>query len=257
MIGNPRAVPFFLEALSSPDFKVRTACLRGLFKLAGDDVAVTALTDALRDPHQEVRKAAVMFLGRKDCAGSVSALLKGLRDESASVRKAAVAALANLKNEAAIPALITLLGDRELDVRGKALDALRMIAGEDISFDVLASGPALAQQINELRNRWCPQRPDSRGAELVETPAAAAFEAAPELEKPESAAAQESAEPDAAAFGIAPAEFAGRTKESLMKMSKSELLELCEKRGIPCSDKKTKDEITNSILEQDDEGSGQ
>jgi len=207
-IGDPRAVPLFLEELSSPDKRVRTGCLRGLCELADDDLAV--------------------------------------------------------------PALIRLLEDRSLDVREKALEALRKISDEDISFDMNASGPEMAEQINDLKVWWRLQCPDSGGFDFVEASAAATEAespasspvgghtagAEPALFEEVAREAEQAAEPvpEADVAEAATAETSGLTEESLMRMNKAELLLLCEKRSITCTEKQTKSEITDLILGNDAAG---
>lgn len=157
-IGDTRAVPLFIKELKSEKYRVRIGCLRGLFKLSGDDVAMPALIEALRDDHPEVRRTALTFIGWKDPEDAVPAVSQCLIDEESRVRKAAVSALANLKDESSVLPLIKVLGDKELEIREKALEAIRAITGENIEFDVNAAGTQLSHAVLELKQWWQDER---------------------------------------------------------------------------------------------------
>ncbi|MBF0228374.1 MAG: HEAT repeat domain-containing protein [Desulfamplus sp.] len=172
-IGDSRAVPLFIKELKSQKYRVRIGSLRGLFKLAGDDVAMPALIEALRDDHPEVRRTALTFIGWKDPEDSVPAVSQCLVDEEARVRKAAVSALANLKDESSVLPLIKVLGDKELEIREKALEAIRSITGDNIEFNVNAAGKELANAVLELKQWWQDERMTKiRGEVEIESPIA-------------------------------------------------------------------------------------
>ncbi|UCD86565.1 MAG: HEAT repeat domain-containing protein, partial [Desulfobacterales bacterium] len=173
-------------------------------------------------------RTAATFIGWKDYADAAPSLVQCLRDEDARVRKGAVSALANIKDSLAVLPLIKVLGDKDLEIREKSLNAIKVITGEEIAFDLHASGKELTEAINNLRDWWQQERlGKEEAAEAVVT-----AEAAGEIAKSERAAEEE-------------AEF---TYESLMRMTKSELLSLCEGRGIECREKQTKSEISELIL---------
>ena len=157
-IGDVRAIPHFKAKLNDPKYRVRIGCLRGLYKLASDSEAMPLLIDALRDLHPEVRRTAATFIGWKDYSDALPALVQCLKDDDAKVRKAAASSLANIKDESSVLPLIKLLGDPDIEVREKALDAMRMITGEDIDFDIHASGHGLAIAIEGLRDWWQKER---------------------------------------------------------------------------------------------------
>lgn len=154
-ITLPREVPALLDALRSPDWRVRYEAVRGLGKL--DDPAVLgALVAALDDADSDVRDAAVESLaamgetalpelvewlysgtlnGREAAARALGliaapAALEGLsgalHDESAWVRAAAVEALEHCGADA-VPALAGALKDEDGDVRRAAQAALTRI----------------------------------------------------------------------------------------------------------------------------------
>ncbi|MBF0526015.1 MAG: HEAT repeat domain-containing protein [Deltaproteobacteria bacterium] len=153
-IGDLRAIPLFKKNIYHPGYQVRIGCLRGLYKLAAAEDAGPLLIESLRDKHPEVRRTAITFIGWKDYADAVPALIQCLKDEEVRVRKAAVSALANLKDKAAVLPLIKLLGDKEIEIREKAFDSIRLITGEELTFDVHASGKALTESVNSLRGWW-------------------------------------------------------------------------------------------------------
>jgi HEAT repeat protein len=245
-IGDSRAIPLFKEEVRSPRHQVRAGCLRGLYKLATDEEAVPILIESLQDQHPKVRRTAATFIGWKDYAGAVPALVQSLNDEDTMVRKAAVSALANIKDDSTVIPLIKTLGDKDLEVREKALEAVRVISGEEIAFDLHASGRALTDEINNLRDRWQKERMGKLG--LTET--ADVTEAVAESAPPEEALAPE--EKAEAKEETAPSEEPEQTEENLMKMimkmTKAELLALCKQRGIECDEKHTKRELTQLIL---------
>ncbi|MBF0508205.1 MAG: HEAT repeat domain-containing protein [Deltaproteobacteria bacterium] len=157
-IGDARAISLFKKMIYHPSYQVRIGCLRGLYKLAGSDDAGPLLIESLRDKHPEVRRTAITFIGWKDYADATPGLIQCLKDGEPRVRKAAVSALANLKDKAAVLPLIKLLSEKEIEIREKALDAIRLITGEEIVCDVHASGKALAESIDNLRDWWQEKR---------------------------------------------------------------------------------------------------
>lgn len=171
-IGDARAIPLFKVKINDSKYRVRIGCLRGLYKLAGDSEAMPFLIDALRDMHPEVRRTAATFIGWKDYSDALPALVQCLKDDDEKVRKAAASSLANIKDESSVLPLIKLLGDSDIEVREKALDAIRTITGEDISFDIHASGHGLAIAIEIVRDWW--QKERIRRADLMATEGAEA-----------------------------------------------------------------------------------
>ncbi len=153
-IGDKGAVPLLKEKLSSPSYRVRTACLRGLYRLADEEELLPLLKGALGDSHPDVRMTAATLLGWKGTPASVAALVARLDDRSEAVRRAAVSALANIGDRAAVPPLIEALADRSTEVRRKALEALKALTGGEISFDVEAQGKALSEAVEGLKQWW-------------------------------------------------------------------------------------------------------
>jgi HEAT repeat protein len=187
-IGDPQAAQALVAALRDPAEAVRRSAVHALVKLPGIDVrasltelirgqesgpvratalevlaemgdrdAVPALIDALRDPHEEVRKLAALALGRLRDLRAVEPLLLAassgegstwfqgevmralaqlgdpralpavLRAREAAdpfVRKCAAEALGRLGDSQVVPALIEMLADPAREVRLAALNSL-------------------------------------------------------------------------------------------------------------------------------------
>jgi len=217
-IGDSRAVPLFKEKVTEPHYRVRVACLRGLYKLAEDDEdAIQLLTNALRDEHPDVRRSGVTFIGWKDNVDAVPALVQCLRDEDEKVKKAALSALATIREKSAVVPLIRALKDKDPDLKKKVLDAIKMITGEEITFDLEASGKELSEAIDDLMDWWEKKR-------LGEVEIAEAEEPEPVVELP--------------------------PEWELKRKLKSELISICKDLGIECDEELTKSELVQLILEK-------
>jgi len=222
-IGDPKAVTLFKEKIADPNYRVRVACLRGLYKLAEDDdeEATQLLTNALQDEHADVRRSAITFIGWKDNVDAVPALVQCLKDENEKVRKAALSALATIREKSAVVPLIRALKDKDIDMKEKVLDAIKMISGEEITFDLEASGEELSKAIDNLTDWWQKKR-------LGEF----------EIAQPEAAEAAEEAEP----VVELPSEA------DLKRKLKSELISICKDLGIEADEQLTKSELIQLIL---------
>ena len=265
-IDDPRAIPFFKEKASDPRFRVRIGCLRGLYKMVDDQEAIPFLMEAIRDENAEVRRTAVTFIGWKDYEDTVPALVQCLQDENAGVRKAVVSALANLADESTVLPLIRVLSDKNLEIRQKAFEAIQVISGKEVTFDVNASGKQLKEEVNNLRDWWQKERLAKMGVEAekkVSEPEMAAEEVAEADmetagEVAEEAVAEEGAEeePEAAepeetirAEEEQPLEEAELTESELKKMTKAELVAICQERGLEFDENQIKANIIKVILE--------
>jgi hypothetical protein len=136
--------------------------------------------------------------------------------------------------------LIKVLGDKDIEIREKAFEAIRVISGEEITFDVYASGKALTGAINNLRDWWQKERLGK--VEITE-----AEEVAPEAEAAEEVAEaeEEVEEPEKEVTPLEKPEF---REEKLKRMRKSELLSICKDLGIECDETLTKAQITQLIV---------
>lgn len=236
-IGDSRAISLFKEKAKDSHYRIRVACLRGLYKLAEDDDVAPFLADALKDEHPDVRKTAVTFIGWKENIDTVPGIVQCLRDEDDRVSKAAIAALANMKDEAAVLPLIRTLENKNLDIKKKALEAIKTITGEDVAFDFQASGQALTEAVDNLMDWWQKKR-------LGEV------EIAQPEEGGEGSEPEEVSEPEQEAEKNEPEEEA-LTEENLSKKLKSELIAICTGLEIECDESLKKAEIIQLILGKD------
>ncbi len=225
-IGDSRAIPLMYQEVANSDYRVRSACLRGLFKLTDDEKEIPVLINGLHDKHSEVRRTAVTLLGWKDSADDLPALTQCLKDKDVKVRKAAVLALANIKNDSSMLPLINILRDKNLVVREKALDTIRLISGQTIEFDVRATGTGLTAAINNLKDRF-----KTKSTTKKEKAVAPAVKPVKEPTRAEGETAQIKLD-----------------EMALTKMKKVELLSVCLEHGIKCDATMTKTKIIEGIL---------
>ena len=288
-IGDARAIPVFKEKASDSKFRLRIGCIRGLYKMADDQEAMPFLMEALRDENAQVRRTAITFIGWKDYGDTVPALVQSLRDEKIMVRKAAISALANLKDESSVLPLIKILADKNPEIRQKAFGAVQAISGKEITFDVNASASQLKEEVNSLRDWWQKERlsrtdvevekevskPEMAAGEIVEAETETATE---EVSDPETAAGEiveadaETAteevsdpataagevvetEPEAAAEETVkaeeetPPEEGALTASALNKMSRAELIAICQERGLELVGNQPNSGIIQVIIE--------
>ena len=252
-IGDSSAVRLFKDRVQDAHYRVRVACLRGLYKMAAenDGEANRILLKALQDEHPDVRKSGATFLGWKGNEEAVPALVQGLKDEDERVTKAALSALAAIRDKSAVLPLIKVLRNKDIELKKKALDAIKMITGEEIVFDLQAGDDDLDKAIDDLVDWWQKTRlgeaevdsDQDIGSDFDETGQAVESEAkmpSPEEAEPADEAPEETEEePEAETL----------TKEELVKKLKSELIAICEDLGIDCDEKLTKAEIADLIVE--------
>ncbi|MBF0568247.1 MAG: HEAT repeat domain-containing protein [Nitrospirae bacterium] len=285
-IGDAKAVGLCKEMSSGANHKVRVNSLRGLYKLGKDDEIIPYLMDALKDEHAEVRRQAVTFLGWKDISEAVPGLIQSLQDKDDLVRKAAVSALANIKDASAVLPLIRTLADEAIEIRQKSLEAIKMITAKDITFNIELTGDALATAVNELKDWWQRERMLGIGDAVVEQYAGVGVSAAPaeavdkyevkqsepsyeqseashtedtalpEVDEPAAASevsdlaaelADSDVDAESAAEAGVPANINKPTSSELKRMSKAELISMCEGLGVECDDTFTKAELINLL----------
>ncbi|KWT94844.1 HEAT repeat domain-containing protein [Candidatus Magnetominusculus xianensis] len=274
-IGDPKAVELCKDMAGSSNHKVRVNSLRGLYKLGKDDEIIPYLMEALKDEHAEVRRTAVTFLGWKDCVDAVPGLVQSLQDKDDQVRKAAVSALANIKDTAAVLPLMRTLADEAIEIRQKSLEAIKMITAKDVAFNIELTGEALTKAVNELKNWWQRERMDGIGEAVTEqyadvaapdtrpmqssyqhyseeTPVEPAASYTVDTPEPVDEVAEPAAEPapepvGEAAEPAAPGRTEMPTQSELKRMSKAELISLCQASGIDCDDTYTKSELINLL----------
>ncbi len=113
------AVTVFVEALANADPSVRAGAAAALYWIAScAEEAAVALGDSLNDENQQVRRLAVLALGRIGKAAEPH-LVAALKHKDALIRTRAAFDLSrvpSLQSET-LDALIRALGDREIQVR--------------------------------------------------------------------------------------------------------------------------------------------
>ncbi|MBE0415655.1 MAG: HEAT repeat domain-containing protein [Dehalococcoidia bacterium] len=121
----------YIKALESGNPNVRSAAADAL-GMIGDEAAVPALIDALKDEFSVVRTDAAFALGRLGAA-AVPALIEALKEEEERMRAEAAFALGEIGRDAksAVLALIEALNDEKEDVRREAAWALEKIEWEE------------------------------------------------------------------------------------------------------------------------------
>jgi HEAT repeat protein len=120
---GPRTAPLLIRTLRDGTPKARFWSARILGEIR-DGRAVRSLGDALFDPEDDVRSAAVWALGRIGDRATASMIEPLLRDPRWFVRAHAAEALGRLGDAALAPALGEMLRDSSWWVRKNALDAL-------------------------------------------------------------------------------------------------------------------------------------
>ena len=254
-IGDSSAVRLFKDRVQNSHYRVRVACLRGLYKLAAenDDEATRILLNALQDDHPDVRKSGATFLGWKGNEEAVPALVQGLKDEDEKVTKAALAALAAIRDKSAVLPLIKVLRNEDIELKKKALDAIKMITGEEIVFDLQAGDEELDNAIDDLVDWWQKTRLGEAEIDQDEPFVSDADQSEPEAEEigepgREEVEEFETGETEAPESGeVGEPEIL--TEEELINKLKRELIAMCKELDIECDEKLTKAEIAHLILE--------
>lgn len=99
-------------------------------RLIGDEAAVTAIVEVLRDDQPSMAVEAARALGDVGYGVPVAPLVEGLRHRSSHVRAAVCEALAKLRAHEALEALIAASSDGSRAVRVAAAEAMGQIGGE-------------------------------------------------------------------------------------------------------------------------------
>lgn len=115
--------------VSDPDAEVRLLAAHGLGKI-GDELAVSALYEALNDEARMVRTASVKALAAQKDSRHSERLLPMLADKEASTRGAAATALGEMRCAAAVGPLLSLIDDPVSNVSVRAIEALGKIGDE-------------------------------------------------------------------------------------------------------------------------------
>lgn len=147
-----------------PDMRAAAAQALSLF---GDEVAVSILLNAIRQPDLMIRRLAAEALARVRGSRAVNALIEALGDRDWLIRQSAVEALGSIPDGRAVAALLTLVHDPEWRVRQALVMALRRV-GDSRIFDPL-------QDLAHDSDRWirrlvmeqCALLDDHRAADIL------------------------------------------------------------------------------------------
>jgi hypothetical protein len=124
---------FCLVARTDKDSMVRSAAVRGLGAMTGDEVVPTLAQVVTKDDSPYVRCDAAVALGRQTRPGGAAALAQALQgDSKADVRMAAAEALRQFRDKPAATALVAALKDPSLAVSQKAWESLRYMTGQNM-----------------------------------------------------------------------------------------------------------------------------
>ena len=257
LADDQEATPFLMEALRDENAEVRRTAVTFIGWKDYDD-AVPALVQCLRDDKTRVRKAAVSALANLKDESSVLPLIKMLADKNLEIRQKAYEAVQVISGKE-ITFDVNAAGKQLKDDVAKLRDWWQkerlgktdVEAAEDVSEPETA-----AEEVAE---------PETAAEEVVEVEAEAAEEvaepeaAAEEVAEAEAEAAEEVAEPETAAEEVVEAEAETAEEEAppaeaeftateLRKMTKAELIAICEERGLEFDAQQPKAGIIESIM---------
>jgi len=124
---------FCIVAKSDKDPLVRSAAVRGLAVMEGEEVAATLGAVATHDESPYVRMDACRALGNQKDGAPAAPLAEVLcGDRVGDVRVAAAEALRNFKDKGALKPLVAALDDSSLAVSRKAWESLRYMTGQNM-----------------------------------------------------------------------------------------------------------------------------
>jgi HEAT repeat protein len=137
---GPESVEFMLPvATEDQDPHVRAEALRHLGSFAGERLWPT-IEIALRNPHEEVRRAAILAAATTDHVAMVPRIIDQANDAYPVTAEAVAWALGELGDPAAEPALAKLLARDSVEVRRAAATALGLVGTVTAIAPLLASG---------------------------------------------------------------------------------------------------------------------
>ena len=147
-VDDPIVINLLADALRDPDEFVRWAAVEALAWIK-DDTTLPLLLEALHDKQWTVRLAVVRALIEIGDSNVTPALLEALHDRHTPLREAAAEALGRLANVAAVPGLQQALSDSDGFVRRAAAEALGDIGSADAVQDLIK-----ALQDSDAHVRW-------------------------------------------------------------------------------------------------------
>lgn len=127
-LGNPEVLDSLLEGLDDPDWRIRVAMAKGVELLGISNTKVEELLiERLQDPHEEVRKVAVMALGKLGTEKALSSIILCLNDAHIQVRIVAAWSLGMIGRLDVIEPLLHGLDDPSEEFKTTCLSALQKI----------------------------------------------------------------------------------------------------------------------------------
>jgi len=126
--GAPDVLEYLLAGLDDPDWRIRVAMANGLKLLALSNTTVEeVLMRRLHDPHEEVRKATIMALGKLGTEKVLTSIISSLSDVHIQVRVAASWTLGMIGTLEVLEPLLYRLSDPSEEVKTACLEALQKI----------------------------------------------------------------------------------------------------------------------------------
>jgi HEAT repeat protein len=141
-LGDRRATPLLLDALTEPDIETRIYALLALADLR-DPASVARIAEVAKDQEKDVRKTALYALGAIGDPRAVPVLVDALHDETPDVRFNAAVALSRYGDHRALGVLREMLDrtrlagirdmreDQKEDAMMVAISAYSRLAGAD------------------------------------------------------------------------------------------------------------------------------
>ncbi len=137
LAGDPRALPWILEATEDKEVGVIATALETLSKYRGDEVVAT-LVKALSHRELSLRQTAADVLSKMEeiCPPSaIPALLEGLRDNDSYLRFRSRDTLTKMKDASLIPTLFEMF--KEIPYKGSITEILRPLKSEQVTNGLL------------------------------------------------------------------------------------------------------------------------
>jgi hypothetical protein len=129
-------VALLIERMGASDTLTRLNAIYGLGAI-GDSSGLVPLVEALRDPIEDIRAAAVRTLGEMHAPETLDPICERLDDPSTLVRRHAIEALGRFGDRRVSPILRSLLVEPELEIVREALRALGACRDPDAEPDIV------------------------------------------------------------------------------------------------------------------------
>jgi HEAT repeat protein len=127
IIGDKSALPVAIDALGDPNNSVRERAALLALEALNDGSIPKRLLEKTSHPHLGTRRLVMYLLARYGDESAVPALKEGLKDVDTLVRAEAALSLGKLRAHGALDALVPLLYETDEHVRGAAAYAIGLI----------------------------------------------------------------------------------------------------------------------------------